>query len=224
VTPERVVVVLPARDEGPHVAAVVADFHAHGFEVVVVDNDSSDDTAARAREAGATVVLEPRPGYGSACRSGAEAALASGAGWVLFSDCDGTCRGEDARQMVEVAGDADLVLGRRAMVAPGALDWRHRLGNRCLCWLLRIHHGVRVSDVPPLRAVRAAALRALELRDPGVGYPVETIARAGRLGLRIREVPVSYHNRAGGESRVARTMRDALRVGRTMARCIRSVR
>lgn len=191
-----VAVVLPALDEEAAVEAVVRGFGHYADRVVVVDNGSTDQTAKVARDAGAEVVSEPRRGYGRALLAGIEHLRASPPSVVAFADCDATLDPADLPRLVAALEDADLALGRRAHLEKGALPPHQKLGNDLACLGLRAY-GLRVRDVPPFRALRWSALERLALREPTYGLPVETLAMAARLGLRVKEIDVSYRRRVG---------------------------
>lgn len=214
----RVAVVLPALDEEGAVAEVVRGFRAAGARVVVVDNGSADATAARAREAGAEVVREPRRGYGSAVLAGIARLRADPPDVVAFADCDGTIDPADLAALVApvAAGDADLALGRRAAIEPGAMPLHQRAGNAVAAALLNEVHGLAVRDIPPLRAARWELVAELDLAHPTYGLPVETLARAAQAGARVVEVDVAHRRRAAGESKVAGTWTGAIRAGFVM--------
>lgn len=219
-----IAVVIPALNEeaviGDVVAAVLAAARREGAPaaltgVYVVDNGSSDATAERAAAAGATVVAEPRQGYGRACLSGVLAA--EGADLIMLMDGDGSDQPEDLPRLLAplLAGEADLVLGSRTRgnPEPGALLPQQVVGNAVAALLLRALYGVRVSDVGPFRAIRRRDLLALGMREMTYGWSVEMIARAAQRGLRLREVPVAWRKRAGGESKVSGNLRASVRAG-----------
>lgn len=217
----RTVVVIPARDEEASVGAVVAALPAVR-EVVVVDNGSRDGTAAAARAAGATVVHEPRAGYGRACLAGlAHVARQSEPPEVVaFVDADLSDYPEElACLLAPIAhGEADLVIGSRVLgqragrVERGALLPQARWGNALACALIRVRWGERFTDLGPFRAVRYDALRRLGMRDETFGWTVEMQVRAVRAGLRCAEVPVGYRCRVG-RSKITGTVSGTLRAG-----------
>jgi glycosyltransferase involved in cell wall biosynthesis len=200
----RVCVILPALDEADALPAALASFPA-GVDLVVVDNGSTDATAAVAVAHGARVVREGRRGFGSACWAGVLAA--PDAEVVAFADADGSFDGAELGAVAGpvLAGDADLVVGSRLRGdrEQGAMSWLAVVENRLLAAACRVLFGVPVSDLGPFRAIRRDALVALGIVDRGQGWPLEMIGRAGRAGLRVAEVPVSYRRRAGGRSKVA---------------------
>jgi glycosyltransferase involved in cell wall biosynthesis len=208
-----VVAVVPALDEAATIGAVVAGAAACCDEVVVVDNGSADATAARAAAAGARVVREPRRGYGAACLTGALAA--DPAAVLLFLDGDGS---DDPAALAAVtgavlAGEADLVLGSRALGRrePGSVRRHQMAANRAMAAIVRRAWGAPVTDLGPLRAIRRADLLALGMRSRTYGWPLEMVVKAARSGLRIAEVPVDARARAGGESKVSGTMSGTVR-------------
>jgi glycosyltransferase involved in cell wall biosynthesis len=213
-----VTVVLPALDEAAALPAALASFPA-GTDLVVVDNGSSDGTAAVAAAAGARVVTEPRRGFGAACWAGVQAS--PDAEVVAFADADGSFDGADLPAVAGpvLGGQADLVIGSRITGArqQGAMTAFAAASNRALGLACRLLFGVRLSDLGPFRAIRRDTLLGLGVRDRGHGWPLEMVGRAGRAGLRVVEVPVSYRPRAGGTSKVSGSVRGSLRAAAAMA-------
>lgn len=209
-----VAVVIPALNEEAAIGKVLRALPGWIDEVVVVDNGSSDRTAAVAAEAGARVVREPRRGYGRACQAGI-AALAA-AEVVVFLDGDFSDRPEELERLIApiLAGSADLVLGSRVLgrCEPGALLPHQRFGNALACGLIARLWRVRFTDLGPFRAIRRDVLRALALRDGGYGWTVEMQVRAAQQGIATLEVPVSYRRRIG-RSKISGTLKGTLGAG-----------
>jgi hypothetical protein len=206
---ERIVAVIPARDEEDSIAAVVRGLPPLLAETIVVDNASRDRTAEKAREAGARVVSEPRRGYGHACLAGI--AAAGDADLIVFLDGDGS---DDPTQLERVVapirqGRADLVIGSRALGrrTPGAHPWHAVLGTRLCVGLMNLLVGSRASDLGPFRAVKREALSRLRMRDPSYGWTAEMQVKAALAGLHVVEVPVDHRPRSGGRSKVSGTVR-----------------
>ena len=217
VPPLRVAVVIPARDEESSIPLVL-DAIPEGLadEVVVVDNASEDGTARMARSLGATVLFEPRPGYGAACLRGIEHLRARRPDLIVFLDADFS---DDPREMAAlidpIARDqADLVIGSRVLGSRerGALLPQARLGNWLATRLMRIFYGGRYTDLGPFRAVRFEALVGLRMADRGFGWTAEMQVKALKMGLRVREVPVSYRRRVG-RSKISGTLLGSVRAG-----------
>jgi glycosyltransferase involved in cell wall biosynthesis len=215
--PERAFsVVVPVLDEEATISSVVAGaFAAGAAEVIVVDGASRDATISRAEAAGAKVVREERRGYGRACRTGAEAASSP---IVAFMDGDGSDDPVFLSAVVEpVRRDgAALALGVRTRREDGAMLAHQYAGTQFVVLLLRLLHRVRVSDIPPMRAVRRDVLDSLGLREMTYGWPTEMIVRAAREGHPIVEVPVVARRRLGGASKIAGRLRPSLAAGARM--------
>ncbi|MFJ3539237.1 glycosyltransferase family 2 protein [Streptomyces sp. NPDC090109] len=188
-------VVLPCLDEAEALPWVLSRIPA-GWRPVVVDNGSTDGSAALAADLGATVVHEPRRGFGAACQAGL---LAAEAEFVCFCDCDASLDPALLPGLVRSVADgsADLLLGRRRPTGRGAWPAHARAGNTALSWLLKRRTGLRLRDLGPMRTARREALLALDLSDRRSGYPLEMVVRAADAGWRVREVDVPYLPRAG---------------------------
>ena len=212
----RVAVIIPALNEEQSLGPVLASLPAGLYSlVVVVDNGSTDRTAEIARAAGATVVREPRRGYGSACLRGI-ATLDPAVEVVVFMDADASDVPAEASALVEpiAAGRADLVIGSRTrgQAEAGSLAPHQRFGNWLATTLIRLLYGHRYTDLGPFRAIRASSLRALAMRDPGYGWTIEMQIKALQKGLRVAEVPVSYRRRIGS-SKISGNFRASVAAG-----------
>jgi glycosyltransferase involved in cell wall biosynthesis len=181
-----------------------------GGEVIVVDNGSDDRSAALAAAAGATVLHEPRRGYGSAYLAGLAAARGD---YVVMADADLTYDFADIPRFVEkLAAGADLVIGDRMdNIDPGAMPWLHRyIGNPLLTGILNLFFRTGVRDAHcGMRALRREAIPRLGLRTTGMEFASEMVVRAAREHLVIDELPIKYHPR-GGESKLS-SFRDGWR-------------
>ncbi|MCW2807733.1 MAG: hypothetical protein JWQ93_1688 [Marmoricola sp.] len=213
-------VVIPCRDEAPALPDLLARI-PEGFHPIVVDNGSRDDTAAVARRLGATVVREPRAGYGAAVHAGLEAATAD---FVAVIDGDGSM---DPAELVALLGDvtsgrADLAVGRRRPSARGVWPWHARAGNAAVLWWLRRRVGMPLYDIAPMRVARREGLLGLGVEDRRFGYPVELLQRATAAEWRFVERDVSYHPRAAGtRSKVSGSVIGTIRAARDFARVLR---
>jgi glycosyltransferase involved in cell wall biosynthesis len=215
--PPGVDVVLPCLNEAGALPWVLARIPA-GWRALVVDNGSTDGSGEIARALGATVVHEPRRGFGAACHAGLTAATAD---VVCFCDCDASL---DPAHLVPFVhevrdGTADLVLGRRRPRGRGAWPSHARAGNLALSLLLRRRTGLRLHDLGPLRAARREALLGLGLTDRRSGYPLQMVVRAADAGWRITEHDVPYLPRTG-TSKVTGTWRGTWQAVRDMSRVL----
>ena len=214
----RIAAVIPALDEAPAIAGVVAGLRAQTHvaldPIIVVDNGSTDGTGDLARAAGATVVREGRRGYGRACLAGVR--TAGDADLIVLLDGDAADDPADLPRVLAplLGGEADLVVGSRALGSRerGAMTPQQVAGNRLAAWLMRGLYGVRVTDLGPFRAIRRRDLLALEPRELTYGWSVEIMVKAARAGYRYREVPVRYHRRIG-VAKVGGTAGGSLRAG-----------
>ena len=208
-------VVIPAFNEEAAIGKVLGDIPADLVSrVVVVDNGSTDGTAALARQAGAAVVSEPRRGYGQACLTGLRALGAVDI--VVFLDGDYSDHPDEMPALVAplARGEADLVIGSRTLgrAEKGALPPQARFGNLLATWLIRRLFGASYTDLGPFRAIRREALERLRMEDRDFGWTVEMQVKAARLGLRHAEVPVRYRRRIGA-SKISGTVRGAVSAG-----------
>lgn len=217
----RIGVLIPAYNEARSIGLVLAEIPAGlAQEVVVVDNASTDGTAAAARAGGATVVAEPRPGYGAACLAGLAYYAAQPAHQrpeiLVFLDGDHSDYPEEMPRLLAQlrTGGADMVIGSRALGQrePGAMLPQQLFGNWLATRLLRLRYGGTHTDLGPFRAIRADALARLDMQDTTYGWTVEMQVKAARLGLRVAEVPVRYRRRIG-VSKISGTVKGVLGAG-----------
>lgn len=213
-------VVIPVLNEAEALPSVLARMPA-GFRAVVVDNGSTDGSGAVAARLGATVVTEPRRGFGAACWTGLRAATPND-GVVCFMDGDGSLDPHDLAAVASpvLDGEADLVLGARQSTARGSWPLHARIANKALAMEIRRRSGVRLRDIGPMRAGRCAPLLALGIADRRSGWPLEMVLRAADAGWHIAEVDVPYHPRTG-RSKVTGTVRGAVGAVRDMGRLLR---
>ncbi|EJF09032.1 glycosyltransferase family 2 protein [Pontibacter sp. BAB1700] len=217
----RISVIIPAYNEEKSIAHVISDIPAELVqEVIVVNNNSSDSTSEVARAAGATVLHEPRPGYGNACLTGiaytANKPAQEQPDIIVFLDGDYSDYPGELPQVVQpiLDGKADLVIGSRVLGQreAGALMPQQIFGNWLATTLLRWLYGVRYTDLGPFRAIRFSTLQQLGMRDRNYGWTVEMQARAAKQKVRYAEVPVNYRKRIG-VSKVSGTVKGSVLAG-----------
>lgn len=207
----RTLVVIPALNEAPCVAATVRYWLDRGVGLVrVADNGSTDATAAKARAAGAEVCPAPQRGYGAAAWAGTRD-LPGGIDWILFSSADGSDRLDDeaaAAFQREIGGGAALVLGERVSRSASRrrLTPTQRFGNALCCALIALGWGRSFRDMASLRVIRRDTFDRLALRDRAFGWNVEMQVCALEQGVNIAEVPVEFFPRTAGESKISGTL------------------
>jgi glycosyltransferase involved in cell wall biosynthesis len=208
----RVSVIIPTRNEAQAIGRVLADLPTNLVnEVIVVDNCSSDGTPEIAARMGARVISETRRGYGQACLTGVAGADTPDV--VVFLDGDYSDRPAELPLLLApiAEGRADGTIGSRLAGprAAGALPWHALFGNWLAASLITNLFGLRISDLGPFRAARAEALRTIALEETTYGWAVELIVKGAIRGLRVIEVPVSYHPRIG-KSKISGTLRGTI--------------
>jgi glycosyltransferase involved in cell wall biosynthesis len=210
-------VVLPTQNERDALPWVL-DRIPDGYRPIVVDNASTDGSAAVASSLGAFVVHEAQRGFGAACKRGLDASTTD---IICFMDCDGSL---DPAELPLVAGpiendEADLVLGARD---PERFAWpvHARIANRMLALEIGRRTGVRLTDIGPMRAARRTPLSHLGIRDRRSGWPLEMVLSAIRAEWRIQETCVTYRRRSG-RSKVTGTLRGSVEAIGDMGRVLR---
>jgi glycosyltransferase involved in cell wall biosynthesis len=210
-------VILPVLDEAAAIPGVLAAMPA-GYQPIVVDNGSTDGSAAIAEEFEAKVVSEPRRGFGAACFAGL---LAADAEVVCFMDCDGSLDPADLPGVVALLDQgADLAIGARR-AARGAWPVHARIANRVLARELRRRTGIALEDIGPMRAANRQALLDLDLRDRRSGWPLEMVVKAVAAGWSVVDAPVPYAERQG-RSKVTGTVRGTIQAIGDMGAILRA--
>lgn len=211
-------VILPCLNEAEALPAVLCGL-PEGYAAIVVDNGSTDATAAVAASHGALVVPEERRGFGSAVNAGLKAAAAD---IVAIMDGDGSFNGSELTKLVALvaSGQADLAMGRRVPQSRGAWPLHARAANIFLARTLHRLTGYELQDLGPMRVARRSALLELDLKDRRSGYPLEMLLVASQTNWRVIELPVSYLPRVG-KSKVTGTIRGTLTAIKDMRRQLR---
>jgi glycosyltransferase involved in cell wall biosynthesis len=215
----RITIIIPAFNEQNAVGRVIAEIPKRlVHEVVVVNNNSSDETAGVAALAGATVLDEPRQGYGRACLKGIAYVCqqATPPDIIVFLDADYSDYPEEMLKLVApiLEGNVDLVIGSRALGQRerGSMTPQQLFGNWLATRLIRWLYGVRYTDLGPFRAIRFDKLMALNMHDTTYGWTVEMQLKAAKQGLAVCEVPVRYRRRVGF-SKISGTLKGTLLAG-----------
>ena len=213
--PSRISVIIPAYNEEDSIGLVLDALPQNLIhEIIVVDNNSTDDTARAAREKGARVVAEKRRGYGSACLKGISEL--DNPDIVVFLDGDFSDYPEEIIQLVEPieSGKKDFVLGSRMLIpeSRSALLPQSRYGNQLAVFLMRLFFRHKFTDLGPFRAIRYESLKAIAMQDANFGWTVEMQIKAVKKGLRIMEIPVKYRERVG-VSKITGTFSGTIKAG-----------
>lgn len=209
----KVSVIIPVLNEEGAIANVINDIPKSLVqEIIVVDNGCTDRTAEIARKHGAKVVCEQQRGYGSACLAGIAAVQT--ADIVVFLDGDYSDDPTEMPSLVQPIqeGLAEFVIGTRIPTEKGALLPQAQFGNKLATFLMRIFFGVRYTDLGPFRAIRYEQLQALDMQDKNFGWTIEMQLKAAKIGMNVREVPVSYRRRIG-TSKISGTFIGSIRAG-----------
>ena len=213
--PSRISVIIPAFNEEDSIGLVLDALPQNLIhEIIVVDNNSTDNTARSAIEKGARVVAEQRRGYGSACLKGISAL--DNPDIVVFLDGDFSDYPEEIDKLVAPieSGEMDFVLGSR-MILPesrSALLPQSRYGNQLAVFLMRLFFRHKFTDLGPFRAIRYESLKTIAMQDTNFGWTVEMQIKAVKKGLRILEIPVKYRERVG-VSKITGTFSGTIKAG-----------
>ena len=210
--------IIPAFNEEESIAKVIADIPKLVSEVVVCNNNSTDQTKMRAEQAGATVVDQPISGYGNACLKGIEYLKNQDRqpDIIVFLDGDYSDYPEQLPEVVApiMQDQADLVIGSRLLGnrASGSMTFPQVFGNWLATTLMRWFYGVHFTDLGPFRAIRWESLIALDVQDKTYGWTVEMQVKAAKQKLRFTEIPVNYKKRIG-VSKVSGTIKGTVLAG-----------
>ncbi len=211
-------VIIPAYNESRSIGLVVNDVPHFVNEIIVVDNNSTDDTGEVAKAAGATVLSQPKEGYGNACLRGMQFVQESEPrpDIIIFLDGDFSDYPQDMEKIIApILNDAaDFVIGARVpeLRQKNAMTPQQVWGNKLATFLMKILFKSTFTDLGPFRAIKYDSLLALHMEDKTYGWTVEMQLKVLRQGLRYQEVPVRYRNRIGF-SKISGTVKGAVMAG-----------
>jgi dolichol-phosphate mannosyltransferase len=205
-------IVLPTYNEAGNIARVVTAARAAlpDAHLLVVDDASPDGTADIAAALGVDVLRrKAKDGLGAAYIAGFARALAGGADAIFEMDADGSHDAADLPRLLAAVRDgADIALGSRYVPGGGVRNWSalRRAVSRGGCLYARAALGVGVRDLTGgFKCLRATTLEAIDyttLRSHGYAFQVELTYRALRRGLSVTELPIVFHERREGESKM----------------------
>jgi len=211
-------VIIPAYNEADSIGSVIKDIPEIVNEVIVVSNNSNDDTEKNANKAGATVLTESQKGYGHACLKGMSyiAEQDQKPHIVVFLDGDYSDYPEELSKIVEpiIKDNLDFVIGARVkrLRENGSMTIPQIFGNWLATMLMRIMYGAKFTDLGPFRAIKYDKLLDLDMEDKTYGWTVEMPLKALKHRLTYTEIPVNYRNRIG-VSKVSGTLKGAIFAG-----------
>lgn len=213
-------VIIPAFNEQNSIGKVIRDIpKAWVNEIIVVNNNSRDETEIVAAAAGATVLREEKQGYGYACLKGIDYVKKQDTppDIIVFMDADYSDYPEQLPEVVKpiLEQNMALVIGSRALgeKESGAMTPQQLFGNWLATLLLGLFYGTNFTDLGPFRAVTWEALQRIDMQDKTYGWTVEMQLKAAKLGLPCTEVPVKYRKRREGVSKVSGTLKGTLMAG-----------
>lgn len=210
-------VIIPAYNEEQSIAKVIAEIPAYVQEIIVANNNSSDETAQNAKNAGATVVDQPLRGYGNACLKAMEyiANQEKKPEVIVFLDGDYSDYPAQMSLLLDKINEGyDFVIGSRALgkSEKGSMTFPQRFGNRLATSLMRWFYKAQFTDLGPFRAIKYSALLGLKMEDTNYGWTIEMQLKAVHQQLKYTEVAVDYKNRIG-VSKVSGTLRGVIGAG-----------
>jgi glycosyltransferase involved in cell wall biosynthesis len=207
----KTAVIIPAYNEEKSIGKVISDIPMDLIsEVVVVNNNSTDNTKEVAENHGATVLLETFQGYGAACLTGIEYCNKNNYELVVFLDGDFSDHPEEMRELIKKLTEEnyDFVLGSRVLGEreKGALPFQSQVGSIIAGFLIKLFWGFKFTDLGPFRAIKMNTLNDLLMEDKWYGWTVEMQIKAAAKKLKTIELPVSYRKRIG-KSKVTGTIK-----------------
>ena len=211
-------VIIPAYNEENAIAKVIQDIPPIVDQIIVVNNNSTDNTYNVAKAAGATVINELKRGYGYACLSGMNyiSSQETKPDIIVFLDGDYSDYPQQLSQLIApiIEKDIDLVVGARvkALREKGAMTYPQKFGNWLATFLMKLFFGARFTDLGPFRAIKYPKLLALNMQDKTYGWTVEMQLKAVKQKYSYVEVPVNYRNRIG-ISKVSGTLKGTIFAG-----------
>ncbi len=219
--PTIIDVIIPAYNEQDSIGNVLRDIPKDLVrEIIVCNNNSTDNTKVVALENGATVVDQPLKGYGNACLKGMAhikaKSLSEQPDIVVFLDGDYSDHPEEMTKLVApiIAGDMDMVIGSRALgdMESGAMMPQQIFGNWLATNLIRLFYNYSFTDLGPFRAIKWQQLLAIDMQDKTFGWTVEMQVKAAKHKLKCTEVAMTYRKRIG-VSKVSGTLRGTILAG-----------
>ena len=210
--------IIPAFNEENSITKVINDVPKIVDEIIVIDNNSTDETAKNAKNAGATVLKEVKKGYGFACLKGLNyiANQTIKPTIVVFLDGDYSDYPTQLTSIVQpiIEENIDFVIGARVkeLREPGSMKPQQIFGNWLATNLMKVFFGAKFTDLGPFRAIKYEKLVALKMTDTTYGWTVEMQLKVLKKKMSYLEIPVKYRNRIG-TSKVSGTVKGSIFAG-----------
>ncbi|WP_034062431.1 glycosyltransferase family 2 protein [Lacinutrix jangbogonensis] len=214
----KIKVIIPAYNEQDSIANVINDIPKNVEEVIVINNNSTDNTVVNARNAGATVLTENKKGYGYACLKGMDyiAKQENKPDIIVFLDGDYSDYPEELTDLVSpiLKDNIDFVIGSRVkrLREGGSMTPQQVFGNWLATFLMSLFFGAKFTDLGPFRAIKYDKLVSLNMEDKTYGWTVEMQLKALKQKLSYIEIPVRYKQRIG-VSKVSGTIKGTIFAG-----------
>ena len=215
---KRIKVIIPAYNEEKSIIKVIQDIPSVVDEIIIVDNNSSDQTAKNAQEAGAKVLTEIKKGYGNACLKGMSYVKSQThqTDIIVFLDGDFSDYPEELTKLIApiINDNIDFVIGARVSEfrEKGSMTRPQIFGNWLATTLMSLLFNSKFTDLGPFRAIKYHKLLALKMEDKTYGWTVEMQLKALKNNYSYLEIPVKYRNRIG-VSKVSGTIKGAIFAG-----------
>lgn len=211
--------IIPAYNEAQNIAALwCAIPRKHFRHIILVNNNSTDNTAEMARQQGFVVLCQPQRGYGAACLKGICWLKLQCPAPEMVAFCDADLSDDPAflpKLCKPIArGEAMMTIGsRRKLAQPGSLTFTQRLGNRLACFLIRLTTGKKFTDLGPMRVIDWQTLLDLNMRDTTWGWTVEMQYKAAACKLDYIDIDVPYRRRNAGQSKISGSIKGSIKAG-----------
>lgn len=214
----KIAVIIPAYNESGSIASVINDIPSIVKDIIVVNNNSTDETVNNAKKAGAIVLTENRKGYGYACLKGIDylANQQEKPDIVVFIDGDYSDYPQELTKIIKpiLNNNIDFVIGARVkeLREKGSMEPQQIFGNWLATCLMKYMFGSKFTDLGPFRAIKYNALLGLNMQDKTYGWTVEMQLKVLKQKLSYKEVPVKYRRRIG-ISKVSGTIKGSIFAG-----------
>jgi glycosyltransferase involved in cell wall biosynthesis len=214
----KITVIIPAYNEELAIGNVIQEIPKIVSEIIVINNNSTDNTEKVALKNGATVLSEKRKGYGLACLKGLEyiSTLKTKPDIIVFLDGDYSDYPEELEKLITpiINNKVDFVIGSRTknLREKGSMTPQQVFGNRLATFLMKLFFNSKFTDLGPFRAIKYDRLLDLKMQDKTYGWTVEMQLKILKKNIPYTEIPVRYKNRIG-VSKVSGTVKGTVMAG-----------